>query len=50
MTMEKHPRFKKCLDSFVNRLPSNSEHHINDIIVRSYIYANMLYHLRWIAE
>ena len=25
MTIEKHPRFKECLDSFVNSLPLNSE-------------------------
>ena len=37
ITMEKHPRFKECLDSFVNSLPENSEHHINDIIVHSYM-------------
>jgi hypothetical protein len=43
MTMEKHLRFKECLDSFVNSLPSNSEHHINDIIVRSYIYMRICY-------
>ena len=37
ITMEKHPRFKECLDSFVNSLPANSDHHINDIIVHSYM-------------
>jgi hypothetical protein len=35
--MEKHSRFKECLDSFVNSLPSNSEHYINDIFVHSYM-------------
>ena len=37
VTTEKYPRFKEFLDSFVNSLPANSEHHINDIIVHSYM-------------
>ena len=37
IALEKHSRFKECLDSFVNSLPGNSEHHLNDIIVHSYM-------------
>ena len=37
--MEKHPRFKGCLDSFVNSLPESFEYNINEIIVHSYMSA-----------
>jgi len=37
MTMENHPRLKECLDSFINSLPPNSEHHLNEIIIHSHM-------------
>jgi hypothetical protein len=37
MAMENHPRLKECLDSFINSLPPNSEHHLNEIIIHSHM-------------